>query len=363
MGRFGRHAAALMAVHVAIATLAGVCLYLVVDFVEVGNLAVERGEDDLIRLSLLNLPRVLRLMLPVAAPVGTISAISGLIRRRELIAMFGAGASPARVLWPTALVGLVIAALMVLNAELLVPPSAASVGAIRKRIGLGQSPLEGPGKRQSWFRGREYVYHVGSLADPRGRVAEGVLMLRLDQGRVRERWDLGTLERQEPQGWVGRDSVRRSFDAEEGLESVRQAETPVPVKEGPRDFVMSVAAPERLSILELIRTARARDRLGRPAGQHWLEIHKRFAAPASLWLVMALAAAITLRLGRRQTLARALGAGASLGASMWLLGDFTSLFGLSGTVSPWIAAWALPLGLVGAAWWAWTKALSLGVSE
>jgi hypothetical protein len=48
---------------------------------------------------------------------------------------------------------------------------------------------------------------------------------------------------------------------------------------------------------------------------------------------------------------------------MWLLGDFTTLFGLSGTVSPWLAAWALPLGLLAAVAFAWKKALALGVSE
>lgn len=363
LGRFLRHAALLIAVHVGIAMLAGICLYLVVDFVEVGNLAVERGEDDLLRLSVLNLPRVARLMLPVAAPIGTLSALSGLIRRRELVAWFGAGASPATLLRPVAAVSLLAGLIFALNSELLIPPSAAAVGVLRQKIGLGQSPLEGLGRRQSWFRGTDFVYHVSSLPDPSGQRASGVMMLRLDSGRVAERWDLAELVKTTGSSWIGKDSVRRSFSGDEGLETSRDAERPVPVREAPRDFVMSVVAPERLPLLELVRTASARDRLGRPTRAHWMEAHRRLSQPLSLALVMFAAAGVAIRLGRRQTLARALGIGAILGSAMWLAGDFTTLFGLSGTLAPWVAAWVLPLSVAGGAALAWRRALAFGVAE
>lgn len=362
LGRFLRHAALTIAVHLGIAMLAGICLYLVVDFVEVGNLAVERGEDDLLRLSVLNLPRVARLMIPVAAPIGTLSALSGLIRRREVVAWFGAGASPAMILRPVAAVSLLTGLIFALNSELLIPPSAAAVGVLRQKIGLGQSPLEGLGRRQSWFRGTDFVYHVSSLPDPSGQRASGVMMLRLDRGRLAERWDLDELEKTGG-GWIAKGSVQRSFTGDEGLQTSREAERAVPVREAPRDFVMSVVAPERLPLLELVRTAAARDRLGRPTRAHWMEAHRRLTQPLSLMLMMVAAAGVAIRLGRRQTLARALGVGAVLGSAMWLAGDFTTLFGLSGTLAPWVAAWVLPLTVAAGAAQVWRRALAFGLSE
>lgn len=362
-GRFARTLALTVATHVALSTLAGVCLYLVIDFVEVGNFISDKSDGALLaRLTLLNLPRVLRMMVPVAAPIGVLTAVGALVRRREVEAMLAAGASPLVVATPVLCCGLVLGALHAANVELGVPPSAIEVGALRKKLGLGSGPLEAYQKRQAWFRGRDLVYRVGRLADRAGTRAEDVLVLRLGDGRLLERWDLGALVRQGDQ-WIGEDVVFRRFDEGATLSSTRAARIVVPVRETPQDFVLSVAPPERMPLLELWATAEARERLGRDSPAHWTELGRRFVTPLGIVLSMLLASAIALRIGRRPTLARALGLGAGLGAGVWLVSDLAALLGGSGALGAWPAALVLPVVLLSATAVAGRAALRHGLAE
>ncbi len=362
-GRFARVVMSTVLSHVAIATLAGVCLYLVIDFVEVGNFLSDQGSASLLaQLTFLNLPRVLRLMVPVAAPIGVLTAVGALARRREVEAMLAAGASPWVVAAPVIVCGLLIGGLHAANVELLVPPSAIEVGALRRKLGLGSGPLEVYQKRQAWFRGRDLVYRVGRLADREGTRAEDVLVLRLADGRLVERWDLGSLVWQGDR-WVGQDVVFRRFDEGSTLSSTRAATIDVPVRESPQDFVLSVAPPERLPILELWATAQARERLGRPSPAHWTELGRRLATPAGIVLSMVLASALALRLGRRPSLAQALGVGAGVGAGVWLMADLAALLGASGAIGAWAAALVVPVVLTAAVIGAGRAALRRGVAE
>jgi len=341
MGLFARSALRLIALHVFIATIAGVALYLVIDLVEVGNVAAEKSGGALLaQLTLWNLPRVLRSMLPVAAPLGTLTAIAALVRRREIEATLAAGASPLLGALPVLCAGCAIALIHAANVEWLVPASATEVGALRKRLGLGSGPLEVYGKRQTWFQGKELVYRVSRLADARGESLEDVLVLRIDGGRLVERWDLAALSRIDNR-WVGRGVVHHTLG--DTLITTRTASAVMPVRETPNDFVLSVAPPERLGTGELIRTAETRERIGRPSPVHWTEVGRRFSLPIGLALSMLLSSALALRLGRRVSLARALGVGSAIGLLCWFLGDLSALLGASGAVSPWTSTLVAPL--------------------
>lgn len=366
-GRFSVMAARILAIHVTLSVLAGAALFLIVDFVEVGNLAADAATTgELLRLSLMSLPRVLRLMLPVAAPIGVLTGLGALVRRREIEALLSAGAHPMIVLWPVLAVALAAASLHAVNAEWLIPPAAAEASAIRRRIGLSAGALERAAKRQSWFRGEDRVYRVGALADRDGTALERVIMLKVQDGAVLQRWDVAGLERRDS-SWVARDTVDRRFGlrrGEDGALRTRRDETrPMKLREQPEDFVQSIAPPERLGLAELIATTEARTRVGRPAHAHRLELALRGAGPATVVLAMILAAAVALRLGRRQSLARALGAGAAIGVLTWFVAELASLFGSTGAASPVIAAWTVPALLILAGAVAWRSASRAGVSE
>lgn len=364
LGRFGRLAARNVALHVAITALAGAALFLIVDFVELGNLAADTASSgELGKLSLFNLPRVFQTLLPVAAPIGVLTGIGALVRRREIEALISAGATPLRLLAPVFVVGLSGALLYAANAEWIVPRTAPEVSAIRRKLGLSAGPLDRAGGRQTWFRGKDRLVRVSALADSKGAALEGVTLLRVEGGELIERWDMERLEYLEDR-WLGSDVVLRRFDRQgESLATERFEQRPIELAEKPADFVLEIAAPDRLRFAELLETAGARERLGHAAHLHRLEIARRITGPATVMLAMALAAAIALRLGRRQSVAKALGAGAAIGATIWLASEMASLFGGKGAASPAIAASLVPFSLVLAAIWAWLAARSRGVSE
>ena len=136
-GRFARQIAFDVMLHVTIATAAGVLLFLVIDFVEVGNRAsTSATSGDFAKLSLFTIPRVLKILLPATAPIGAVTAIGAHMRRLEIAAIFASGASPLAVVKPVILAGLVIAASYVAIVEWLVPPAAVQANTIRQRMGL-----------------------------------------------------------------------------------------------------------------------------------------------------------------------------------------------------------------------------------
>lgn len=73
----------------------------------------------------LTLPRVVSLVLPVAAFAATLYAINRLSGESELVVMQSAGASPWRLARPVAVFGLIVAALMLVLVHELVPASRA----------------------------------------------------------------------------------------------------------------------------------------------------------------------------------------------------------------------------------------------
>ncbi|MCC7381405.1 MAG: LptF/LptG family permease [Deltaproteobacteria bacterium] len=362
LGRFAREVASTVALHVVLATISGALLFSLIDLIEVGNIADRISGEDLWRLSLVSVPRILRMMMPIAAPLGTVTAIGTLVRRREIEAFFAAGAHPTALLPAVISVGLVMAVLHAANQEWLVPPASSELSQLRRKMGLTSGPLELFSRRQSWIRGQDLLYRVHSLADRAGRVVEGVLILRLDQGRLVDRWDVERLEHHDGR-WIGREIVHRIFGEDGRLTTERIDEAPLQLGEEPRDFVTNIAAPDRLSLRELAETTERRARLGRTTAGHVLELHRRAAVPLGLLLAMALAAALGLRLGRQPSLARALGVGSLVGLAVWVSREISSLLGETGALPAGIAGWNTAIALVALAVLVWARAARRGIAD
>lgn len=82
----------------------------------------------------LTLPNVIRLVLPVAAFAATIYALNRLSGESELVVMQATGASPWRLARPVAVFGLIVAALMVVLVNVLVPASKARLAERQEQI-------------------------------------------------------------------------------------------------------------------------------------------------------------------------------------------------------------------------------------
>jgi lipopolysaccharide export system permease protein len=377
LGLFGRQLIRDIALHVSIAVAASITLFISIDSVEAVNRALSRATfADLARLQLYNIPAVVQQFATICVLIGTMTALAALLRRGEIVAMFSAGGSPSSILKPAMIAGAVIGVGYAALTEWVAPIARAEVSAARRRLGLPIPPTDVFGSSRTWFRGEDRVYRVQALEEPSGRVLGKVLMLRLLDGQLLDRWDVERLA-YENGHWMGDGILVRHFP-QDGLEVARSTNAgekidaapmrtehidhaPLEIEEVPDDFVRSIGAPERLHYFALAAATRARERLGQPAVAHRLELYRRHAYPASLLMAVALSAAIALRLGRCPSVAASLGAGALLGFALWITDEVSLALGSSAAV-PAVIAGHLPLAFAfGAAAIAWTMVLRRGL--
>ncbi len=362
LGRFARQLCLDVLLHVGIALLAGLSLFIAVDVVESGNLAsATASAQDLLLLELHAAPRIVLELAGMAGLIGTLTALSALARRGELVAFFAAGAPPGALLRPALLVGLMVALASAALTEWVAPSAAAQVSALRRRIGL-PSGREALHRGQRWFRGSDRIFRVDDLEDREGRVLAKVLILRLADGRLLERWDAARLVF-DGQAWVAEDVVHRRFEAADGLTTERAARLPLELAERPADFVRSVAPPDRLPLAALLDTLRARERLGQPALEHRLELARRLARPLALLLAIPLGVALALRLGRRPTFAGALAAGGGAGFALWMTDEVGMALAGTGALSPGPAAHLGLVAIAGTLALAWRSAERRGLAS
>jgi lipopolysaccharide export LptBFGC system permease protein LptF len=369
LGHFARRLILDVLVHICIATCAGIVLFLVVDFVEVGNRAKETSAaSDFAQLSMFSIPMIIKLITPVSAPIGALTAIGAQMRRLEIAAFFASGAPPSAIFRPLLITGLMVASVYAGIVEFLIPPSAAKTNVIRQRMGLPYAnSLWG---RSGWYKGTQRLYRVRTLARSDASELKDVVMLRIENGKIIQRSDVGLMTYADGQ-WTGRNVVHRRWPLKAddvslekaSMATTRLAHAPLGIPEQPKDFNTGLAIPKRLDYATLSESTQIRERLGRPALAHRLELYHRHTGPLSLMFAILIAAAFGLRNGRKQSLASAMGVGASLGFSLWLIHEIASLVGATGALPAWSAAHILPLCLALGALGSWGLVESRGIRE
>ena len=369
LGHFARGLILELLIHVAIASCAGTVLFLVVDFVEVGNRARDTATaNDFASLSFYSIPMILKLIMPVSAPIGALTAISAQMRKLEIAAFFAAGAPPIAILKPLFISGLLLGATYAGIVEFLIPPASAKTNVIRQRMGLPYA--NNMWGRNGWYKGTEQLYRVRTLARSDASQLKDVLMLRIENGKIVERNEIGLMSYEDGH-WTAYDLVQRKLSAsdskktenEASMKTIRKTKQRLGIPERPKDFNTGLAIPKRLDYQTLRESTLIRERLGRPALGHRLELHHRHTGPLSLILAIFIAAGIGLRSGRRQTLAAAMGMGAALGFSLWLVHEIASLVGGTGAMPAWTAAHILPISLGIGAILTWILVESRGIRE
>jgi lipopolysaccharide export LptBFGC system permease protein LptF len=268
------------------------------------------------------------------------------------------------ILKPAVVTGLLIALLYAAMTEWVSPVARAEVSAARRRLGLPAPPTDVLSTSRAWFRGEDRVYRVKVMEEAGGGVLSGVLMLRVEGGRLEDRYDVAEL-RYENGRWIGKDIVHRRFGGAgaqgSAVTTEHVPEMEMKLEEVPDDFVTSIGAPDRLPYLRLEATVHARERLGQPVVAHRLELYRRHAMPLALLGAVMLAAGVALRLGRRPTIAQSLGAGVALGFALWVTDELSLALGTSSALSPMTAAHVPLFAVLAAAAITWFRVAERGL--
>lgn len=366
-GLFGRLLMRDLILHMLIASSVGVTLFLVIDFVEVGNRAKDTATaEDFALLSLYSIPTILKLILPVTVPMGALTAVSAQMRSLELAAFLSAGASIWALIKPILVASCVAAGLYGGIVEYLIPRSSEKANTVRRKMGLPYSNTMWG--RSGWYKGHRQLYRIENIPRRDASELQGIVMLEVEDGAVIKRVDVERM-RFEDGKWIGRNVVERTMKARvnsssaPSMETKQLSETALDVPEQPQDFNVGLALPKRLNYQTLRTSMNIREKLGRPAITHRLEYYHRHTGPLSIILAALLATAIGLRRGRRQTLAAALGWGSALGFTIWLIHELMNLIGGTGALPSLLVASLMPLSLILGALSSWYQVQTRGIRE
>jgi lipopolysaccharide export system permease protein len=286
---------------------------------------------------------VVRQVAPAAMLLGAGIAASSFRQTREYTAMRAVGLGPWRIAGPAVAVVLLAGGALVLMHETTGVRAAERVEEIRTfRFGGGGDVVRYQAARapKRWFRGRDgrHVYHLRA-ALPEGGF-DGVTVLELGpRFRLARRIDAA---RMRPDGaeWILEGVEDRTFLPDGGLRLEVAAERRYRFDELPETFAIVPGRATQMRWKTLVSQIGVRRRLGLRAADFELERYNRLAYPLSGVPGALLAIALALRARRKGHIAASLIEAVGVSLVFWGVQGVTWALGLSGRVSPWLAAWA-----------------------
>ncbi len=342
MGTLGRYIAKRFVV--SILGVFSLCLGLIffIDFLELLREASERegvSLGGLVLIAMLRLPKFAELTLPFAVLIGSIAAFMALSRTSELTVVRAAGISAWQFLRPGLMVAL---ALGVLSTAVYNPMAAFSKAESDRLIGevLGkenESLLRE--NRPAWLSqngadGPSIIY-AGNVAD-KGLTLSAITVLQFDRNRkFLERVEADTA-RLQPGYWALENA---SVTSENG--GTRRYQKYFLSTHLERQHVMSSITSEKgVSFWELPRFIEFAERAGLEPERYQLEFQQLLARPILLATMVLIAATCSLRSFRFGGIQTMVIAGLSAGFAFFVFSELSRKVGVSGLVSPTVAAWA-----------------------
>ena len=356
-----RHVAA-RALLAFLAALAGVVtVFLVVDFVD--NAHVIGGPGWLpaaLELYAYKAAVVAAQMAPAAMLLGAAVATSGLRQTREWTALRSVGLGPWRVGLPMVAVAVLVAGSMAVLHDLVGVHAARRVeeisatrfvrGGSNRRWLAWQEP-------KRWFRGADgrRIYHLrGSL--PGGGFEKVTVLEVTPEFRLARRIDALRMVPAGDGAWRLADVEERTFDADGGSTLERAESRIYRFDEPPGSFDLKPGRPSQLTFGVLGEQVALRRKLGQPSAEFELERANRAAYPLAAVPGVLLAVALALRRGRRGHLSTSMLEAVGVSLLLWGAQGVCMAMGLSGRLSPDVAAWTPDLVFVTAGWLAVRRA-------
>ena len=341
----------------------------------------------LLYLELLELPTRLYDLLPIGLLIGAILALAGLAQRHELVILRVSGVSALGLLRTLWWLSLPLVALAVLVAEVVVPVS---------EIKLSQASLQflgraGDGRLASgyWFKERtaegERIVNVGTLL-ANGSVQDITLyefnhqqhLARLIRAEAGAFVDDGLALQTAVVNQMRPDLLGALADAQPDptppVELARHASLTVASSLTPELMLARVLTPERMAMRDLVTYMRYLNENQLTADRQVVAIWRKLVYPFTLWVMLAIAAPISLMQTRRGGVGGKVFLGILAGVTFFMLNQLTLNAGMLYGWTPWLTALGpnlLILGLAMAAlllleyrngltlvwqrWWPWQR--------
>lgn len=303
-----------------------------------GKADTEITATETLQLLLLKAPDLMLQMAPFAVLIGTMLCFSRLSQRHELIAIRTSGVSARQFLVVPLLTCLAIGSF---NLSVLSPFSATTLKSYEKTLadlfpGSAQGLVTEGG--QVWLKQTEAttetMIYAAEIHDKGHRLEDATIFKFADTGQFLERLDVGTMTL-EPGRW----HMANVQHIKDGEISEPLTESYLPTTLTVEMISGSFTSPHTLSVFELPQFIALLKETGFPTLQHELQWHKLLAMPALMLVMFLLGAPFALHFSRNTGTGTLMVMGLCMGFAFFLFSNFIGAYGLSGRLTPAVAAW------------------------
>lgn len=318
----------------------------------------------------LNLPRNLFYLMPMAVLISGLFVFSQAGRRRETVAIKAAGGSLKTLLVPFIYSGILLSIVSFLLGEFIVPDLSRKAHRLRDSITKKESLLSLKGGAV-WLRAKDYVVRIDLFLPDKG-IIKGISIIKIEADTLSERVEAesgewrpawgsapssAAREGRRTSGNVGRGiwylSGVTKYNIKTGIIE-KYKDLPSDVIDPPEIFREGMQRPEEMNVRELISyTKRLRD-AGFRNTSLLVDIHSRVSYPLVNLIMLIIGISITIRGEMRRGLVTAT-VGIFISLLYWLGFSAALSMGYTGILPPAVAAWTMPVGFGGAAFYLFTK--------
>jgi lipopolysaccharide export system permease protein len=306
----------------------------------------EAGLLQLVTLTLLNIPQVLYLILPLVMILATIALFLAMARSSELVAARAAGRSALATLMGPVAVALLIGIVAVVAFN---PIVAATSKQFEQRAGdlRGRPSVLALSQDGLWLRqgddGGQAVINA-AVANLDGTQLQDVTIVTFDAGGLPERRMSAGSATLTQGAWDLRDvKVWPLSAANPEAAATRQDRLTLPSSLTPEQIRDSFGTPSSIPIWDLPRFIADLQEAGFTARRHQVFLHMELALPAFLVAMVLIGAAFTLRHQRGRRTGLMVLFAILLSFAVYFLRNFARIMGETGELPILLAAWVPPL--------------------
>lgn len=283
---------------------------------------------------LLNLPRYIFYLLPMALLISSLFIFSQASRNKELIAIKSAGGRLKALFSPFIVSGILLSVFAFIIGEIVVPEFTRRSREIRapfKKATFTEGTL--------WVRGADGSSVRIGLYAPGGKIAEGISIFVPNGGLLKKRIEAEKAEWRDLQG-IWRLKNITIYDIESEMVS-NISEMDYPYLESPDFFSKSIKKPEEMSICELYRYTKRLNNAGFRDTKLIVDLLSKTSYPITNFFMIFLG--ICLALGRFVGSGlSAAGLGLFISLLYWLGHTLMLSAGYAAILPPFLSAWVMP---------------------
>jgi lipopolysaccharide export system permease protein len=313
-------------------------IYLTIEFVQrlYDFLGVHAPMRVMFLFFLYKTPFIITQMLPVSTLIAIIVMFSLMKKNNEITAMKASGISIFEISKPVIFVSILVAAIMFLFSELIVPYASSRSNEIWNIEVKERDPTRFYGHDHIWYRGTDAFYLIRRFDSKRNVMSDLSLYFFDKSFQLVKRID-ATKGIWTGHNWKILEGIVQEAKDEGGYSLMKFDEIQIELPEGPEVFVRPVRKPEEMSYWQLKRYAERVRLEGYDDTEYLVDMNIKLALPLVNLLMVLIGIPVALGIKRGGT-PLALGVGLCF---LYLINlGFLRSLGLSGLLPPVLAAWS-----------------------